>query len=352
MDPDLMVDALPHLFLASTTLLDFLAQKNLSASDVAKLFESLQVPKFSQGKRLRRFKDTFETQRVLFGNDFYIEPGIVLRGLFNVRLVDDIGKGPWRPDWILQKANLARLALEIIPAQSKSPAALKYLNQLDNVFPTPFVTSFVEEGAQSRVGSSELLQDTFLLALELRTQFLIILLAREENEANFDPNTILLSVFYLEDQQVFRGWDIDGLQDEEARLPQEYEAMVIERVKDIRQYFVGGLKDPVDFNGLESAFPWSEFIAAVARWCRLRANEIDEQLMELGGSGNVILELEKEVEHRRRHEMETSQHSHPDVDPEVRRSNKKASTSNQHQAEDRPALLPAVHIVKRSETSR
>ena len=160
----------------------------------------------------------------------------------------------------------------------------QFLEDLAGTFPRPFV---------HRLGSPEsltpecsaLAEATFELALELRTQEAIMLLAHHVGKINFDPEAALLQV-YFQDANTLKGWTVSGLR--MADLGREAKDAIIERVNQLREAF--SLNIPMSSAGpslgvesLRVRYPWAGFAQKMITWARQRRMEIEIQTMTYGG---------------------------------------------------------------------
>jgi hypothetical protein len=176
---------------------------------------------------------------------------------------------------------------------------------LDSKFPAPFLST-LEPNSGSVIGSSQLLRQTFDLALNLRTQLMLMILSQHAEKPNYDPDAILAYVFFEGDN--VKGWTVPGLGGGGSRLSAEFERLVLERIQRIRQsftepsesLFVAGepAEMPAELKRLEETFPWIDFLSEVVSWNNLRLEEIERQVNGQGGTGAIILALRKEMDRR------------------------------------------------------
>ncbi|KKZ60423.1 hypothetical protein EMCG_00709 [[Emmonsia] crescens] len=334
-DPSIMIEALPDLDTSAKNALRILAPQAFSLTSILK---SLETASFRT--RVRRIRETFETQKKYFGGQHFIPVETATNMLPSLEHI------PWHPDEFFQKANLAQFALDLIPFRGKNSSFSEdYFSALDELFPTFFMSSFLslEDDRITKTGQSALLAQTFQLGLEIRTQFAIAELQREqESSLEFDPNTVLDDIFtaYMnsgDEVEKLRGWEINGLQAEQDKISDEFRDEINERRESIREYFnTDDTSNPVDFTGLESSFPWSEFVVQAAKWIRMRANEIDEQLENQISLNEAVEILQIEVDRRSSldqpgiasiHESTNSVPSVDNAQADVQKPQEKGSTS-------------------------
>ncbi|KAJ9238500.1 hypothetical protein DTO169E5_4700 [Paecilomyces variotii] len=306
MDPYMMVEVLPDLQRTASSVLEFLLPAAQTSTDLLDLAKKLQDPKSPQSKKLDRLRSKFIGEAKYFGNQTYIDVANVSRILPSVKPRSIPGSAPkrWRPDGILYKANCARLALEVLTSRR---ATEHVLYDLEGKFPMPFMSGLVFHGTTKgnpTSGKSTTHQLTSDLALDLRTQFLKMKLEARKLD-DFNPEGVVEDVFFNEpladDDESgdleLRGFNLAELQDEDGCLPKDMRKQVKARIHHISQYFTGS-QPPVEYEGLESAFPWSEFVVAVGRWLYKRNEEIDKELKAQPSVEDVRDVLEQEITRR------------------------------------------------------
>ncbi|EFR02490.1 hypothetical protein MGYG_05483 [Nannizzia gypsea CBS 118893] len=277
-DPHLLLDTLPDLLNASTKALDLLAPPGISYANVAKHF---QTAKFSV--RYNRAKVTFETQKKCIVKSNFIPIERSVAALSSIKKLD------WQSEGLYQKANLAQLALDLVnPRLTASTAAA------DDSFPAAFMASRSFEAAGSSAGD-DCRRETFQMGLELRTQrFISSLLSGSPSEFS-EPEDLLADVFYNPSlssvNTELKGWAMDGLEDEDEQLPEEFHETAQERISLIRKTLAQG-------GSLESKFPWSAFIVSIANWIRKRVNDIDQLLSSQMSVEDAIKILQAELDRR------------------------------------------------------
>ena len=284
LSPEDMFDTLPDLSDASDKLLSLVIPAKSSEGSVASTMAQLQNKDTRENKKLKRLGDTFERQRKEYGGDLYINVGETLRKLLGRKAAPIDGQtASWRPDALLQKANLAILVSRMLSIPEKYQND-QFLEDIAGTFPQPFT---------QRLGLSEnltpecsaLAEATFRLALEIRTQEAIMLLARHIGKLNFDPDIVLLQVFY--DASDLKGWTVSGLLITDLR--REAKDTILERVERLREafrYTVPKSSDgqPSGVESLQESFPWTTFTQQVVAWASQRLTEIEIQTTAYGGA--------------------------------------------------------------------
>ncbi|EGC41677.1 conserved hypothetical protein [Histoplasma capsulatum var. duboisii H88] len=298
LDPSIMIEALPDLYTSAKNALRILTPQAFSLTTILR---SLKNATFRA--RIRRIRETFETQQKYFGGQHFI----IVQAIVNI--FPSLKHIPWHPDEFIQKANLAQFAFDLIPLRENiGPFSDYHLSYLDESFPKSFLSSFSPPGDDQIIkpGRSDLLAETFQLGLEIRTQRVIAEL-RSGGKApgvEFAPDVVLETVFtsFVKNGDKFErllGWEINGLQDEWGSIPEEFHDEVLERMESIRKCFD---EDETSMfahcDKLESLFPWSEFVAQACKWIRMRANEIDEQLGSQASLDEAVETLQIEADRR------------------------------------------------------
>lgn len=302
LDPEIMLDALPDLLGVANKILNLLVPQNTLPAHIIGNAKTLQDPASRASKNLQRLQDIFQLQKDLYGSEQYINLTITLRALLKARHFNEVGSGSWRPDAVLQMANLTTLAMTVLPARRQDPTAQNALEKLGREFPKPFLfaTEAIQTGSVASMGNSSMSESTFDMALEVRTQVFIMLVSRHMDQPNFDPDTVLNQVFF-ESESAVQGCDTPGLRSEE--LSKQQVEVIKQRVRKIRHMFPEdsqALRSHrfVDLERLSATFSWPEFIIQIASWCRMRQDEIEGQMEYQGGFENIVQALGDEIMRR------------------------------------------------------
>jgi hypothetical protein len=305
LDPLVMLEAFPTLDRAADSVLGFLVPSSSSPADILETVKGLQDPKTSHSKRFDDLVSNFDSEAKHFSHDTYIDVARVSGTLSSLQAPP--GSGPlqaksWHVSGFFYKSNCARLAIEIFAAANRKDSLQSPLYGLEGTFPSPFLCTLVSDAKSNDAGQSSLRRATFDLALDLRTHLLKLNLQMHKNNETFDPNGLLTYMFFNEGDDVselrLRGFNIATLRDGDGSLPSRFQDDVYDRVNDIRRYFRDDTKDPVDFEGLEIAFPWSELLLNAAKWIRIRQQEISRVLCQQPGMKDQYKLLEQEINRR------------------------------------------------------
>ena len=279
-----MLDTLPDLLEASEKLLSFVIPAQVSEASTIRTMAELRSSDTRAHKKFKRLDDTFERQRKEYGGDSYIDVAETLRKLLGKKPGPiDEQTATWRPDALLQKANLAILMSRMLSIADQN-VNNQFLEDLAGTFPRPFAQRLgLPESLTPEC--SALAEATFQLALEVRTQEAIMLLARHVGKINFDPDAALVQVFF-HDANTLKGWTVSGLR--MADLVREAKDAILERVEQLREAFSMNVKTSSDGQsfGIESLrvkYPWAGFAQQMITWAGQRLTEIEIQTMTYGG---------------------------------------------------------------------
>ncbi|KAF1836976.1 hypothetical protein BDW02DRAFT_492543 [Decorospora gaudefroyi] len=201
-------------------------------------------------------------------------------------------------DLILYLTNLLLFAKHMLHSDRNGRDIWDALRELDITFPAQFMSSLVLGATPTATGESALLEDTFSLALELRTQLVILALNDPLGSTSFDPEEVLNETFLRSessqaaDGSLTRGWNMLALGGDDSSLPRKFHARVTERLNNIRQFFLrdedslkrGGL---VDVERLVANFPWEPMVLRILHWVRLRHRELRAAIQGVGGADTI-----------------------------------------------------------------
>lgn len=306
---EVMLDAFLDLSRASDKMLNFLMPTEISRASITAHMAQLQTKRSPANLNLTRLATTLSANRDMYGSESYIALPEVLGTLVGSGQGSNDNAGPWRPDTLLQKANLAVLASSVFSRSWRTQDA-QLVEELEHIFPLPFTVGFLASET-TLAGYSELLNETSQLALDIRTQYAIMLLARHARQPNLDPNAILLQVFY-EDAKTLRGWGVGGLRAED--LTGKVRDTILSRLEKVREAFAKSEEDFVtNIELLQSSFPWTTLVLQVVSWINLRLKELNRQISEHHGADRVFEALKEEVQRARLAKSSTNDHDANDT---------------------------------------
>jgi hypothetical protein len=291
LDP-MVAEILPDLWNTSYPILDLLAPVDASKDQVESIIRELKVSGSRLAKSLRYNEEKFGISRQHYGNENYIKTTLIFRRLLGSA---DPEEGSFRPDAIIHTANIAMLVKDFLVIQKESQSTRSILMGLDSYFPEVFVAKF---DSDIRFGNSRLLDESFDLALDIRTQFTIVALGFQGEQEKWDPDQLLAATFYDPPQQrspplsyfedIIRNGQPKNIMGTGLPTTESQNAKVLDRVRLIHSAFRQGNEaleagDLIDFDQLEELFPWLKFLTDLVHWSRLRLEEISEGIKQQGG---------------------------------------------------------------------
>jgi hypothetical protein len=300
LDPTLIIEVLPDLWVSSLKILTLLAPANASDDLVESAVRDLKVPGSARAKRLMHREQKFSVDKAIFGSDNYIRVSFILQKVFK----SPIEPGMPRPDAILQAANLATLVKGLLVSPRESASTFHFFSDLDTWFPESFVTQFADN---THSGNSTLLDESFEMALDIRTQYAIVaLLYFKSDEQEWHPEQVLTDLFHdpLDRRTIQASHHGDAKQHGKIKKlmrkgpknTPDQEAMINDRISALRETFrqsedAAEAGDLVDFDELEKQFPWAPFLVKIVHWARSRLDEIEESVRQQGGVDNLVKSL-------------------------------------------------------------
>lgn len=305
---DMMLEYLDDLYTDADKILKIIAPRAASTNDLASVVSeamnsSSRLSKLleTRANRLKEACQYFSGANSTTEEPVFIERNSVLASFAGMEDRYDVFR---RPDAILYKANLAIFTKELATSTREQQRTYELLLRLDHTMPRYFTSSLRGKQAEDfDQGCSALFNETFRLALDIRTQLAIVLLARQPN---FDPHASISEVFFPDFEEDgesealrLRGWDAVGLGgggDDDLSRP--IKDAILERVKDIRGCFRKDEEalekgDYVDSNKLDFEFPWSGFVKSTLDWARRRNVELEDEINLSGGVSKIQASLKE-----------------------------------------------------------
>jgi hypothetical protein len=204
-------------------------------------------------------------------------------------------------DDVISLINLGRLGLLLpkwfIPADVADYST--ELCQIDIEFPAQFVKSWTPKD-KPVFGRSQLLTETFNLALELRTQVAIIrLLENSQKPSPQDPGYCFRLSFYNspeddddnEDEfdliaNGLRPWGTSAF----AKLDSYHTRVIQERIDAIDAYLPSEGFDGNEhyMDDLRSSYQWDDFVLLALDWVRKRHKELRQHIRSSGGVESIV----------------------------------------------------------------
>ncbi|KAL8771975.1 MAG: hypothetical protein Q9209_002640 [Squamulea sp. 1 TL-2023] len=293
-----MIHTLEDLSDASDKILRLLLFRDISETSIQGIKALFSNPTSRERKQLENYNSIFQGYRNVYGEAMLIDVPAIARRLLGLPKQESLRSGPWRMDPILYKANMTVTARDLIAQVNDNIE--KSIEDLDEEFPQPFFHQLVDEiNVQETVDSSAQRIGTYLLALDIRTQYFIDSAKRLIDEPNFDPDSLLQQVFYREGNML-NGWHALGMRSEDLIQDPELRNSVLNRLDLLRQSF--SLTEPpfINLASLERDFPRDRLLANLGRWSQLRLGEIVSQLRGLGGAEGIVGALQNVSDHHDR----------------------------------------------------
>jgi hypothetical protein len=299
LEPKYILKHMRKLCDSAREFLDHLAPPNGTLEDDLHNIHEIQKPDSDFTEEYRDFNDEINVHLKHYKSDehSYIHVRAIHRVLFDVNR--DVAAAQSGIDLILYLANLLVFAKQMIHSDRSEKQIWDALRQLDNSFPSQFVRSLANDASPTSAGDSALLNETFAMALDLRTQLAILVLERATTDSSFNPDMVISEVFVRSESSqetedsIIRGWNMAALGGEDSALPQEFEELVVDRVSHMREFFLSddeSLKsgDVIDLEGLGAAYPWEATVLRLLHWVRLRHKELGTTIDELGGAAAIL----------------------------------------------------------------
>ncbi|KAL9101406.1 MAG: hypothetical protein Q9187_009250, partial [Circinaria calcarea] len=187
----------------------------------------------------------------------------------------------------------------LLLSQESSSSSQSTVEKIERDFPSPFFSRLLDssESGTKPVGCSSLSSESFEVALDLRTQYFITLVQRHLLQPNFDPDLLLLQVFY-ENENSLKGWDADGMRTN--GFGTKVQNAISDRINEIKRTFREDLQSVqtghlVDLDQLRTIYTWSAFILKVLSWTKLRSSEIQAEINSRGTVEGIRQALEIEI---------------------------------------------------------
>lgn len=307
LEPRYILKHMHKLCNSAEEFLEHLAPDNGSMHDDMLHINEMQKPDSEFVEDYRDFDNELKVHLTHFiaDNKPYISVRAVNHALFGLR--PDVATSQSGLNLILYLANLLVFAKQMIYSDRNEKEIWNEIRNLDLLFPSQFMHALDSNVEPTPAGDSQLLQDTFSLALELRTQLAILVLEQSIADDQFDPDDALGEVFFRSESSqdmgasTIRGWNLAALGGEDSALAKNFENLVVERVQTIRQYFLqddASLEqgNNVDIDGLIASFPWEATILQLLHWVRLRHRELRTTINTLGGGSSILENVKQEIE--------------------------------------------------------
>ncbi|KAL5334090.1 hypothetical protein BJX70DRAFT_32261 [Aspergillus crustosus] len=274
-----MLEALPDLELAGRKVLDFLVPRAATPKSVVDKAKVLSEPGNTQSRRLQHTASGLHHQTKAFGDQTYIDADFTTRLISTTLASRRVDVKDWSPSPIVQLANCARFAQDLLLAGSRGTLQRHAIRNVQDLFPLPFTSGIVTAGQAKAPGESALESETFALALEIRTQSLILHLEEHQDDPDFSPKEAVTRYFLTRESSrtsSLRGFNLPQFGGADGMLPEQFRKIVQDRLNGI---LLEEEEDgSIDVEALKGAYRWRQFIMRAAEWFQKRAWEIKSEL--------------------------------------------------------------------------
>lgn len=273
LDRDAIIENLPDLAQDAAAILAIFTGTN--PKSLKQTYDELVAVSSKLNRRCHTLHARLNISLQPFQTSKFIKIELISRRVANVDWNAPLSTGPWRPDALLQLANLAKTVATL----TVEPKELdNLLDLLSNVFPLPFLT--LSSGINETPNYVSLF--TISLHMDLITQKFIRWLESSAQASGIDPDVALDQLFLDEDRRAH----LESLLRKEDH--DELDGIILDRVQQIRQYFSTDGHDPVDVNALRAEFPYNDFIVNLLTWIVDRRNELQRVITSRGGVNRMV----------------------------------------------------------------
>lgn len=307
LEPKYMLKHLRKLCDAAEEFLEHLVPDAGSLEDDHSNIQEIQKPDSDFTEEYRDFDTELAVHLRHYKTDehSYVHIRSIHRALFGLN--HDVAASHSGLDLVLYRTNLLIFTKHMIYSDRTAKVVWDALRQLDHSFPSPFMRSLIQEANPATLGESALLEKTFELALDLRTQLAIMVLERTDSGSGLNPDEVIGDVFLHSeasqtvDGSLLRGWDDPALGGDDSSLPAQFESQVVERLTKVRESFPTDDEslqrgETVNLEKLENEFPWHATILRLLTWVRHRHREIHVAIEELGGATQIVRNVKQAIE--------------------------------------------------------
>ncbi|KAL9043981.1 MAG: hypothetical protein Q9214_002851 [Letrouitia sp. 1 TL-2023] len=286
LNSDELLDVLEELSEAADKVLNWLVPQDISIETIERLRTKLVYPNSRESKKLFRLSTSFKLIRDHFGTDHFISKVTVLRNLSGTTNHHDVPSGHRPADLVLHKINFATLTIDLLT--HKNGMTGQWLEELDKSFPRLFIHGLPSPKLENLADWGALFEESFELALDIRTHCFIKIAERTATLPDFDPSSLLREIFLLNSNSI-KGRDSPGLQTDD--ILEKSLDIIEERVKNIEVYF-SAQTPSIALKFIEAKYPFDDLIQSALVWIRRCLDEVNAQVEEIGGVDALIQGLE------------------------------------------------------------
>ncbi|KAL4754826.1 hypothetical protein BDW72DRAFT_189794 [Aspergillus terricola var. indicus] len=273
----ILLDTLRDIEQNGNDVLELLIPSRSRLVDAVKKANQLSDPKNTQSKRLLRLLKILDEDIKIFGSHTYIDVDGVARKVSSALADRREDLEDWNPAPIMQMANCARFACEILLAGTNPNSQRQAIRNIQKLFPRPFMTGLAGAGEEKEAGESALGKETLNLALEIRTQSLILQLEDNQDSPDFNAKNAVRLCFFTDSSRKspLRGFNLPSFSNANGTLPAQYIDDVQNRYEEI---LLGEMDGMFDVNDLRSSYNWQRFVLHASHWIRKRTDEIHAEV--------------------------------------------------------------------------
>ncbi|KAL4991486.1 hypothetical protein BDW68DRAFT_198749 [Aspergillus falconensis] len=273
----ILFDALRDIEQNGNDVLELLIPSRAKLVDAVKKANQLSDPKNTQSRRLLRLIKILDENIKIFGSQTYIDIEGAARKVSSALADRREELEDWSPDPIMQMANCARFACEMLLAGTNPNSRRQAIRNIQKLFPRPFMTNLAGAGEEKEPGESAIEKETLNLALEIRTQSLILQLEENQDSPGFDAKNVVRLCFFTGSSRKspLRGFNLPSFSNVDGTLPAKYVDDVQNRYDEI---LLGEMDGMFDVDNLRSSYKWQRFVLHSAHWVRKRTDEILAEL--------------------------------------------------------------------------
>lgn len=180
---------------------------------------------------------------------------------------------------IYTKVNLALFLYRLLEAHPVELHNLFVTMASIMTFPQILMGTDVTESQVSTVYEEDFKRQTISIGIGILTQCFLSRARRNADNTNFDQNEVLREVFFAEGGL---GRDV-SLGFSSSSEHHRYMRLMKETVSAIEDAAWAGQGQPVNLAALETAFPWTTFIAQALAWIGMRNEQINTAIRQEGG---------------------------------------------------------------------
>ncbi|KAL8871752.1 MAG: hypothetical protein Q9174_002484 [Haloplaca sp. 1 TL-2023] len=310
-----MLGTYEDLSTTSDKILALLLPRDVSEASVKTLQTQLTDPRLLENKKLARFTANFNRERDVYGSQRFIQVGHVFGRSHNVssRSNNEVSVGRMKPT--LYKANITSFVSATL---SINDGSIEHsINELDQIFPAPFLDCFVDASAvQGMAYGSALLKRSLGLGLDIRTQKFIHEAKGMLQEPGFDSIKLLEQTF-CEKKNHFRGWNVTGMRNQDIAQYPRLKHTIRDHVEDLRAILSGDESLSDQFETLDRDYSQTQLAANVLDWCQLRLEEIKSQLQAMDEANSQLLSSQEKNNEQPVNSSSLARHPPPNVNADT-----------------------------------